>query len=84
LEAQAVGIPVIVSNVGGLTDIVKHDETGFIVPSRCVSGLRHAMECILGDRLKARDMGANGKNYVKKNFTREKNLEITERALGIG
>ena len=83
LEAQAAGIPVIVSDVGGLTEIVKHDETGFVVPSRSISELVNAMEFVLEDRVKARAMGANGKNYMKNNFTREKNLEITERALGI-
>ncbi|MBN2792928.1 MAG: glycosyltransferase [Desulfuromonadales bacterium] len=32
LEAQACGIPAIVSNVGGPKEIVKHGETGFVLP----------------------------------------------------
>lgn len=34
LEAMATGTPVIASEVGGLAYLVKHGETGFLVPSR--------------------------------------------------
>lgn len=32
-EAQMLGLPVMVTDVGGVTSLVKHGETGFVVPS---------------------------------------------------
>lgn len=35
-EAQILGLPVIASNVGGVSTIIRHEQTGFLVPSNGV------------------------------------------------
>ena len=44
MEAQAVGKPVIVSDNGGLPELVKDGETGYIVKSRDVDDLKEKLE----------------------------------------
>ena len=43
LEAMRAGLPVIASDVGGVSEAVIHAETGFLVPSRSVSALTEAL-----------------------------------------
>ena len=49
LQAQLVGCAVIGSDVGGIPEIVRHEETGLIVPRGEVEPLSHALARLLGD-----------------------------------
>lgn len=51
MEAQSCGIPVVAFNVGGLPDILVHDETGFLVPPGNTEALADAISALLRDRL---------------------------------
>ncbi|HKK21280.1 MAG TPA: glycosyltransferase family 4 protein [candidate division Zixibacteria bacterium] len=44
LEAMAVGVPVIATNVGGLPEIIENEVNGFLVPARDINSLT---ECIV-------------------------------------
>ena len=48
-EAMAHGKPVVASAVGGLLDLVRHGETGLLVPPGDAAGLREALRWLLGD-----------------------------------
>jgi D-inositol-3-phosphate glycosyltransferase len=60
LEASACGIPVVASAVGGLTTLVDHGRTGFLVDSRDPERFAEAVARLLDDPGKAREMGAAG------------------------
>ena len=49
LEASAVGIPVVASNVGGVAECVAEGETGYLVPARDPAALGVALLRLLGD-----------------------------------
>ncbi len=49
VEAMACGIPVVVAQVGGLTDTVIHDVTGLHVPPRDPASLAAALRGLLAD-----------------------------------
>jgi D-inositol-3-phosphate glycosyltransferase len=57
LEAAACGVPVVASAVGGLTTLVDHGWTGFLVEGRNPSDYAKPLNEILTDRSLARDLG---------------------------
>jgi len=69
VEASAIGIPVIGTNVGGIPEIVEHGVTGFIVPPYQPEKLAKAILLILKDPKLAHQMGQAGKAYVKQKFS---------------
>jgi glycosyltransferase involved in cell wall biosynthesis len=66
VEAQAMGVPVVASNLGGFTETVVEGETGFLVPPGAVQALAGAIERMidLGPEGR-RAMGARGRDRVR-------------------
>ena len=67
-EAMAYGRPVVASAVGGLLDLVVHEETGLLVPPRDVAALRAALERLLGDADLRHRLGAAARERIRKHF----------------
>lgn len=64
LEAMACGTPVVASDVGGLSFVVRDGETGFLVPERDPRALADCLGRLLRDpELRAR-LGARGKQVA--------------------
>ena len=57
LEALASGVPVVASNVGGLPEVVRHAETGWLVPVRDPTALAAAVVQLLADESRRAAMG---------------------------
>jgi len=69
IEAQASGIPVISTNVGGIKDIVQANETGIIMEGNSEEELaKHLIELHLNKSLRMK-MSQNARNFVKEKFT---------------
>jgi glycosyltransferase involved in cell wall biosynthesis len=49
LEAMACGVPVVASDVGGIPDFVRPQQTGLLVKPGDAGGLRQAIALLLGD-----------------------------------
>lgn len=49
IEAMSTGIPVVATEVGGLVDIVRHEETGLLVPQRSPRQIAAAVERLARD-----------------------------------
>lgn len=58
LEAMAQGIPAVVSDVGGLPELVEDGVSGLVVPPRDARALRHAIRRLAQDAALRRQMGA--------------------------
>lgn len=69
LEAMASGTPVVASAVGGVPEIVRDGETGFLVPPGDSVALRDRLALLLGDASLARKMGASARQDVLERFT---------------
>jgi glycosyltransferase involved in cell wall biosynthesis len=80
LEASACGIPVVVSNVGGLPEVVRDGVTGFIVPKQDPDAAAKALEKLIIMPELAKSMGRSGREFVLKNYER-KSVSATMRDL---
>jgi colanic acid/amylovoran biosynthesis glycosyltransferase len=70
LEAQASGLPVVASAVGGIPESLLDGKSGFLVPERDADALAETVATLI-DRpeLRAR-MGSAGQAFVRENFDR--------------
>jgi glycosyltransferase involved in cell wall biosynthesis len=74
LEASACETPVIVSNVGGLPEVVDNNITGFVIPHSNVEFLVKKIELLLDENLRKK-LGKAGRARVMKHFKWDDNLE---------
>jgi len=68
LEAMSCRKPVIATDVGGITDIVRDGETGLLVPQRDAAALAAAVERLLDDPDLAERLGQSGAAYAQQRF----------------
>jgi glycosyltransferase involved in cell wall biosynthesis len=69
LEAMASGTPVVASAIGGVPEIVRDGQTGFLVPPGDIEALRERLSRLLDDPTLAARMGANARQDVVERFT---------------
>jgi glycosyltransferase involved in cell wall biosynthesis len=79
-EAMAHGKPVVASAVGGLLDLVRHGETGLLVPPGDSAGLREALRWLLGDPELRTRMGAAARERARQHLSWERATAETLRA----
>ena len=78
LEAMALGIPVVATDVGGIPEVVIHEETGILIPPKDSDALASAMIDLLQNNFKAQKMGEAGRDRVEKHFSLARTIEKTE------
>lgn len=69
LEAMNYSVPVIASDIGGITDIVQHEQTGLLVPPGDEVALAAALTRVLGDEALARRLGDAGRDRLHDEFS---------------
>lgn len=72
LEAQAVGLPVVITDAGGSAEAVIDGQTGLVVPKCDVSALTYALQVILTDSQTKQTMSANGYLHAQKTFSHQR------------
>ena len=68
-EAFYLNVPVVATNVGGIPELIKDNETGILVPSENPDRLADAVNELLSDKQKAKRLANNGNKFVKSNMT---------------
>jgi glycosyltransferase involved in cell wall biosynthesis len=77
IEAQACGIPVVSSRVGGLVDLIQDGQSGYLVPANDPKALADRIVGILKAPEHSRAMAQNARINVEKNFSAELMLKET-------
>lgn len=85
LEAMAAGTPLVVSDTGGLGELVEHEVTGLKVPPKDTRALTAAISRVLADRDAARRMAVAAHDQLERRFSWDaiaaRTVETYERAI---
>ncbi len=68
IEAQACNIPIVTTDVGGIRDIVKDNETGYIVSKNNSELFAEKLLLLTENKNNRQKMSQNGWSFVKTNF----------------
>ena len=87
LEAGAMGLPSIVTDINGSREIIENEKNGLIVPSKNTNALYDAMERMLTDDKARETMKENAREMIasrfEKNFVQKCQIEFYERILNV-
>jgi glycosyltransferase involved in cell wall biosynthesis len=72
VEAMAMGKPLIGTDVGGVGELIRDGQNGYLIKPDDPSALADAITRMLEDREKAEAMGKQGMDMVRKHFTSER------------
>ncbi|MBI3030239.1 MAG: glycosyltransferase family 4 protein [Candidatus Rokubacteria bacterium] len=78
LEAMAMGKAVVATDAGGVPEIVRHGETGLLVPPADPEAMAAAVVSLLQDRALASRLGAAGRRRVESEFSLGRHVEAVE------
>jgi glycosyltransferase involved in cell wall biosynthesis len=79
IEASAMGLPVVATNVYGIPDAVLDGRTGVLVPPRDAELLATALESLVTDAALSRWLGEVGREYVASQYDWRKNTAQMDR-----
>ena len=71
IEAEAMGVPVIVTDIPGPIDAMKDQKTGIIVKKADIDSLENAMDVLYVNPEKTKKMGQNGYIFAMTEFNQE-------------
>lgn len=73
LEAYALGKPVIGANIGGIPELIRPNETGFIFPSGSIDALSATLQQVANTPdAELAEMGRQAREWVEREFTAER------------
>ena len=68
IEAASMKKPVVATNVGGIRELMKDNETGFLIEKGDVDGWIEKLSLLINDEQKREIMGEAGRRFVEENF----------------
>ncbi len=78
IEALAAGLPVACSRVGGIPELVIHEQTGLLVPPQDSASLETALIRFLNNPAWAKNVGTVGQKLVREKFGIERTVRANE------
>ncbi len=72
VEAMAMEIPVVSTDISGIPELIEHRLDGLLVPQRDASALAGALEELLKEPSLRRQLGQNGRDKVRRLFDNKK------------
>ena len=78
IEAMKYGIPVIASDVGGVSEIVKNEENGYLTSPNNINELKDKLVQLIRSPEKRKLMGEKGRNLVESKFELDVMVDLIE------
>lgn len=75
MEFMALGKPVIATDGGGTKELIRDEESGFLIPQKSPEILAEKIKSLLNDETKRYNFGRNGKNRIIEEFSIDKMIE---------
>jgi len=69
VEAHACGIPVVAFSIGGLSDIVDHQQSGWLAPAFDTDDLAQGIAWVLQDKVRWQQLSANARQIAEQRFS---------------
>ncbi len=69
LEAQAAGVPVVATSVGGTPEVIENDKTGWLAPAGDAAALAERVACVLADDPTRAAFSRRGRANVEDRFS---------------
>jgi len=69
LQGMSAGVPVVASNVGGITDVIQDGTQGILIEPDDPHALIGALKCLLGDPALRSRLGNAGRSHVEEKFS---------------
>ncbi len=79
IEAQACGIPVVASRIGGLVDLIEDGKSGYLVPVNDLSALADRIIKVLRDPQGSKVMAQQARSSTEQHFSANRMLKETLR-----
>ncbi len=79
IEASAMELPVVASDIHGIPDVVVDGETGLLVPPASATALAAAIARLAADREVRLRMGAAGRAFIERHYRWQDNAALMER-----
>ena len=79
LEAQSCAVPCIGSNVGGICEAIKENETGLLFESGNKDSLKNALKTLIEDTDLRAKFSTNARNFIMENFSIKAMVKQTEK-----
>ncbi|HEX5615213.1 MAG TPA: glycosyltransferase family 4 protein [Acidimicrobiia bacterium] len=77
MEAAAMGLPIVATDIRGCRQVVDRDRTGILVPPRDAPALAAALERLADDEVTRRRMGAAAREKARREFDDRRCIELT-------
>lgn len=78
VEAEACGVPVVVTDVGGLMESTKPNVTSLVAKKNSVEDLAEKIETLVRNKELRVNMGANARKFVEENYSLEDNFNYVD------
>ena len=75
LQAFSLGLPAIVTDVGGMAEVVRHAQAGLVVSPSDPEAMAKAILLLASNPSEREQFSTNGKNAFQANFTLQKMVD---------
>lgn len=77
LEAMACGLPVIVSNISGNTDLIENYKTGILIRKGNIEELVDSLKILISNSALRRSIGKNARKFVENKYSWDNTAKLT-------